>query len=200
MLLRGKGVGLLRVAVIVIALAGSGFFLVRSSGPKLVAVQAAEQQLDSAELDRQAAAAQAAVAVTLAAEARAATKPPLARVESLRSRVAVQRGAELRVQGAGAAAPIIVPVPPLVTERIQADSAAIRVLSVALTQDARALAAQRQQLVTEDRARDAARLTIAQLERERAPRCGRRCGMVLGAVGIVALGVAIDQTRRLIAP
>ena len=42
------------------------------------------------------------------------------------------------------------------------------------------------------------RLEAAALERERRPRCGRRCGMVLGAVSIVALGIAVDHTRRLV--
>lgn len=199
MLLSGKGAALLRVALIVLALAGSVMFLLRSSA-KPVAVQAAEQRLDSAEVQRRAATARAAIAVTRAAEARAATQAPLARVASLRSRVMVERTGELLVQNTGADAPTTVPVPPLVTERIQTDSAAIATLSVALTRDAQAAAAQDQRLVAEAKARDAARLTIAKLERERAPRCGRRCGMVLGAASVVALGLAVGQMRRLLAP
>jgi hypothetical protein len=91
-----------------------------------------------------------------------------------------------------------VPVPTLVTERIQADSVAITTLSVALTEDARAAAAQEERLVAESKVREAAGLTIATLEHERRPRCGRRCGMVLGAASIIALGIAVDQTRRLL--
>ncbi|HKW47323.1 MAG TPA: hypothetical protein VJN70_07755, partial [Gemmatimonadaceae bacterium] len=86
---------------------------------------------------------------------------------------------------------------PLVTERIQADSIAIAALSVSLTEDTRATAALEERLVAEAKVRDAAGLTIAALERERRPRCGRRCGIVLGAASIVALGIAVDQTRRL---
>jgi hypothetical protein len=200
MLLNGKSAGPLRVALIVVALAGSGVFLLRSSPAKPVAVQAAEQRLDSAERERDAVAARASVVVARAAEARAAAKPALAQVESLRSRVTVERAGELRVLNTGAAASTTVPVPALVTERIKADSAAISALSVALIEDSRAAAAQDELLVVEAKARDAARLTIAQLERERHPKCGRRCGMLLGAASIVALGIALNQTRRLLAP
>ena len=133
-----------------------------------------------------------------AVETRAATVQPLARVESLRSRVRISGPGQLRVQDTGAAAATVVPVPPLVVERIETDSAAISALSLALTWDQRAAAAQQDQLVAEAKVSDAARLTIKALERERAPRCGRRCGMVLGAASVVALGIAMDQTRRLV--
>ena len=123
-----------------------------------------------------------------------AAKPVVARAETLHSSVKVERAGELRVQET------LVPVPPLVTERFQADSAAISALTVALTWDAKAAAAQDERLIAETRAQDAAHLTIAALERERAPRCGRRCGMLLGAASIVALGIAVDQTRRLLHP
>jgi hypothetical protein len=89
-------------------------------------------------------------------------------------------------------------VPPLVTDRLRADSAAISALSLALTSDSTALASQEALLMARAQINEAARRTIAALERERQPRCGRRCGMVLGAVSIVALGVALDQTRRLL--
>jgi hypothetical protein len=169
-----------------------------SFGGKPAAVRAAEQRLETAELERQATAAHAAVVLRHAVEARAATKPAVARVESLRSRVTVERADQLRVQETDAAEVRLVDVPPLVTERMQADSAAISALSVALTWDSRAAAALEERLVAETKAREAARVTIAALERERKPRCGRRCGMVLGAASIVALGIAVDQTRRML--
>jgi hypothetical protein len=197
MLPNSRGVHVLRIAIVATAFAGSGVFLLRSSPAKRPAVQAAEQGLKVAELEREATAARAALVVRQAAMARAATRPALARAESLRPRVSVERAGWLRVHAAGASAPMEVPVPSLVTERIQADSAAISALTLALTWDTRAAGAQEERVVVEARANAAARLTIRQLERERGPRCGRRCGMVLGAISVVALGIAVDQTRRL---
>jgi hypothetical protein len=95
------------------------------------------------------------------------------------------------VQESAAAETTLVQVPPLVTDRIQADSVAISALSVALTWDSSAVAAQQQQLSADAKVEDAARLTIGALERERRPRCGWRCGMLLGAASVVALGVAV---------
>jgi hypothetical protein len=135
-----------------------------------------------------------------AAEVRAATKPAIAHVQLLHARVKVERSGLLSVNNGAGAEATLVPVPPLVTERIQADSVAITALSLALTEDTRAVAAQEERLVAERKVRDAAGLTIATLERERRPRCGHRCGMLLGAASIVALGIAVDQTRRLLRP
>ena len=119
-----------------------------------------------------------------AAEAREAIKPALRHAESLHARVKVESSGLLRVRDSALAESTLVPVPPLVTDRIQADSVAISALSVALMWDSTGAAA-------EVKARDAARATIAALERERRPRCGWRCGMILGAASVVALGIAV---------
>lgn len=146
---------------------------------------------DSVELQRQAAAANAEAVSARATEARAATRAALVHAESLHTRVKVEAAGILRVQDGEAAEARLVPVPPLVTERIEADSVAIGALSVALTWDSTATAAREQQLVADVKALDAARVTIATLEHERRPRCGVRCGIVLGAASVVALGIAI---------
>jgi hypothetical protein len=106
----------------------------------------------------------------------------------------------VRVRSSGSKEATLVPVPPVVTDRLQADSAALSALTVALTWESRTAAAQEEQLVADAKVRDAARITIAELEHERSPRCGRRCGIVLGAAGVVALGLAVDQARRLVHP
>src|SRR5690348_7988430 len=121
-----------RLILVAIALAASAVLMLRSSGPKSATVQVAEGRRDSMELERRAAAARAAVVVARAAEANALTKPALARADFLRSRVTVVRAGQLRVENTGAAEVTVVPVPPLVTERIEADSAAISALSLAL--------------------------------------------------------------------
>ena len=180
-----------RLFLVIIALVAAVVFAFRSSGAKSGAVRSAEGRYEAAVLEQQAKAARAASVTARAAEARAATKPVLAQLESLHARVTVERPGLLRVNDGGAAASTLVPVPPLVTERMQADSVAITALSVALMEDTRAAAAREEQLVAETKVRDAAQLTIAALEHERRPKCGRRCGMVLGAASVVALGIAL---------
>ena len=197
MLPNGAPIRLTRLLLVMIALVAAVVLALRSSGAKPGAVRAAEGRLETAEIEREAVAARAESVAARAAAARATTKPPIARAESLHARVKVERSGLLSVNDGGAAEAILVSVPPLVTERIQADSVAISALSLALTEDARAAAAQEGRLVAESKVRDAAAQTIAAVERERRPRCGRRCGIVLGAASIVALGIALDQTRRL---
>jgi hypothetical protein len=132
----------------------------------------------------EASAARAEVFTAQAAEARKTTKPALARAESVHARVKVVAPGVLRVQDGTPTETTLVRVPPLVTDRIQADSTAISALSVALMWDSTAIAA-------EVKARGAADLTIKTLEREGKPRCGWRCGLLLGAASVVALGIAI---------
>lgn len=191
---------LTRLTLLILVAAVVTAVVLRSFGAKPAAVQAAERRVAALERESGDAAARAAVVVARAADARAATKPALARVDALRARVQIAGTGQLRVEDAGAAVATLVPVPPLVTDRIRADSLAISALSVALTRDTIAAAAQEERLVAEAKTLDAARFTIAALERERKPRCGRRCGMVLGALSIVALGIAVDQTRHIVHP
>ena len=198
MLLDGARTRLLRGTLVVMALAGSGVFLVRSFGGGPVTSQPPEQRLETAELNRQAAAAHTEVVVARAQRATAATKPSIARVESLRMRVVIQDSGQLLVQDPRAVVKTLVTVPPLVIHRMEADSAAIHALTQALTSETQASAALEERLVAEAKVREAARLTITELEHERRPRCGRRCGMLLGAAAIVALGVVVDQTHRLL--
>ena len=169
---------LLRMALVFVLLAIVTALVVRSLGNGS-AVAKGQSRLDAAEAERNAVAVRAAPVVARAAQARAAARPALARAESLHS--------QMRVAYTG------LPVPPLVSERIEADSAAITALSFAVTSDDQAVAAQQEQLVAEAKVSDAARLTIASLEHERTPRCGRRCGMVLGAASVVALGMAFHK-------
>jgi hypothetical protein len=143
-----------------------------------------DSTVETAKAGLEASAARVAVVTARAAEARQATRPALTRAESLHTRVKVESSGLLRVRDSALGESTLVPVPPLVTERIQADSVAISALSVALIWDSTAAAA-------EVKARDAARVTIAALERERRPRCGWRCGMILGAASVVALGIAV---------
>ena len=196
----GAPAGVVRKALFSIALAIAALLLLQSLWTKVATKQAADGRLVTLEAERKATAVRTAMVVARAAEARAAAGPALRRVESLRARVQIAGKGQLRVQPTVAAEAMLVPVPPLVIDRIEADSVALSALSVAQTWDSRGMAALEERLVAETKARDAARLRITELERERSPRCGRRCGMVLGAAGVVALGLAVDQARRLVRP
>jgi hypothetical protein len=200
MLPNGASLHLVRTTLMALALTGAIGFALISLGRKTTTVHAAEGRLDTAETEREAAAVRAAVVVAHAAEARSAAKPALARADSLRARVQIASAGQVRVRSSGSKEATLVPVPPVVTDRLQADSAALSALTVALTWESRTAAAQEEQLVADAKVRDAARITIAELEHERSPRCGRRCGIVLGAAGVVALGLAVDQARRLVHP
>jgi hypothetical protein len=190
MRLEGLPAQVARKALIVLALIAAVVLALHSLGNTDRSVDTAKGGLEAAQLAQRAAASHVAVVTTRAAEARQHTKPVFERAESLHVRVRVEGSGLIRVRDSTPAETILVPVPPLVTDRIQADSAAISALSVVLTWDSSAMAAQKQELAADAKAEGAARLTIAALERERKPRCGWRCGMLLGAVGVVALGIA----------
>ena len=191
MQLSGLAVPAVRKTLIALALVVAVVLGFRSLGNRGQPVTTARADLESAELEQQAAATRAAAVTARAAEAREEAKPALTRAESLHARVRVERSGLLRVQEGPPADSTLVPVPPLVTDRVQADSIAISALSVALTWDSTSVAAQQQQLAADARAAVAAHLTIAALERERKPKCGWRCGMILGAASVVALGIAV---------
>jgi hypothetical protein len=191
MQLKGIRVQRLRTVCAVLALSMAVLLAFHSLGQNDRSVETAKGGFQAAEREQQAAAAQAQAVATQAAEARKQTKPVLARAELLHARVRVERSGLLRVQEGAPAETTLVPVPPLVTDRIQADSVVISALSVALTWDSTAVAAQLQELAADAKAEDAAHKTIAALERERKPRCGWRCGMLLGVTSVVALGIAV---------
>ena len=185
---------LLRVFLPFLLVATATALFLRSCGDE----PRVDNQLQTAEAESQAASVRAAPVVARAAAARAAVKPVISRAESLHARVRIAQAGQLLVNDGPSATGTLVPVPPLVTEQIQADSAAISALSLALAWDARAAEATDSRIAAEAKVNDAARLTIAAMERERSPRCGRRCGMLLGAASVVALAVTVDQTRRLL--
>lgn len=195
-----NGTLLWRATLILALVTGVALFGLYSSRLAPGSVADPAVSLRRADAEREAVSARAAVTVAHAAKARVATRTALARAESLRGRVRIVTSRQLVVQDSEPAKPTLVPVPPLVTERIRADSAAISALSMALVWDGRAMAVQDELLGAEARAGSAARLTIAELQRARSSRCGRRCGMMLGVLGVVALGVACDQARRLVRP
>ena len=175
----GKTVRLVCWGVVALLFIAAALFTVHAFG-----ASHSDSTAEAAKAALEASAARVEVVTAHAAEAREATKPALTHAESLHARVKVESSGVLRVRDSALAESTLVPVPPLVTERIQADSVAISALSVALMWDSTAAAA-------EVKARDAARMTIAALERQRRPRCGWRCSMLLGAASVVALGIAV---------
>jgi hypothetical protein len=93
-------------------------------------------------------------------------------------------------------APVPIAVPPPVVERMQLDSSAVATLgtlvrwkdTVIVRQDRR-IAADSAELVATSNA-------FSALQRVKEPRCGRRCGIILGVGGMLVAAVAAEQVRR----
>ena len=100
MLPNGMPMRLTRLLLVMMALAAAVVLALRSSGAKPGAMQVASGRLEAAELARQAVAARATVVTARAAEARAATMPVIAQVESIHARVKVERSGLLSVNDA----------------------------------------------------------------------------------------------------
>ena len=122
----------------------------------------------------------------------------VSRTSAARARAQVVNSDVVRVSATPNAVPQDLRVPPPVVERMQLDSTAIATLgtlvqwkdTVILRQDRR-ISADSIELVATSHA-------FAALQRVKEPRCGRRCGIVLGVGGMLAAAVAVEQVRRTI--
>ena len=122
----------------------------------------------------------------------------VSRASAARARAHVVNAGVVRVSATPNAVPQDLRVPPPVAERMQLDSTAIATLgtlaqwkdTVILRQDRR-ISADSIELVATSHA-------FAALQRVKEPRCGRRCGIVLGVGGVIAAAVAVEQVRRII--
>src|SRR5437763_5736918 len=127
-----EGIAGARLTVIIVALLAATVLMLRSLGTREPIATTARKRLEASERDRESTTVRAKAVVARAAEARVATKPAVARANALHERVHVVRSGQLLVEDADAGRSTLVPVPSVVTERIQADSVAISALSVAL--------------------------------------------------------------------
>jgi hypothetical protein len=120
----------------------------------------------------------------------------VSRAFAARVRARVVGADDVMISATPNVAPVAVAVPPPVVERMQLDSGAVATLgtlvrwkdTMIVRQDLR-IAADSVELVATSNA-------FTALERVKEPRCGRRCGIVLGVGGMLAAAVAVEQVRR----
>jgi hypothetical protein len=100
-----------------------------------------------------------------------------------RRQVRIGSSITLEVQITPGQAARVIPVPALVVSRLRAHSAAIAVLTEGVAWRESVIVAQGDVIVA---------------ERGRRCRCGRRCGIALGAVGVLAAGLIVREGLRLV--
>lgn len=115
-----------------------------------------------------------------------------------RRRVRILSPTTLAVQLTPDGPPSSVSVPLPVVDRLQSDSTAIEALRLALIADDSLVAGQRSRISADSAARSAATTTIGALERTAHPRCGRRCGVAIGAVALLGAAIAVKQLEQLV--
>ena len=105
-------------------------------------------------------------------------------------RVRIAGASSLSVQLTPGGASTLVAIPAPVVDRLRADSAAVVSLGAAMGWQDSIIVAQRQQIASDSVARTSAGAVIRALDHERRARCGWKCGVVIGVVGLVVLGRA----------
>ena len=190
------------LAVLFVALAAGAYVMnvrSRSHEQSSKAVSVAQTRLVDAESVSREAAARLEGVTERRESVKAASKKALVEALAVGKRVRPGGKTTMLVQTTPELPPRSIRVPEVVVERVRADSSAIAALSLALAWDDSIVTAQGQRILADSVRHEAARETITALERvQRKPRCGRKCGIALGAVGVAVLGVVVDQARRIV--
>lgn len=123
-------------------------------------------------------------------------KAAVARALAARARARIVDATNLIVLAKpnGSAIPIQVPEP--VVERMQLDSGAITALGTLVRWKDTVIVRQDQRISADSLELAATSNAFTMLQREKEPRCGRKCGIVLGVGGMLAAAVTIEQVRR----
>ena len=120
----------------------------------------------------------------------------LSRSTAARARARVAGAAEVVVSAAADAAPAAVKVPAAVVERMELDSTAVATLVTLVRWKDTVIVRQDQRIRADSIELVATTRAFTVLERVKAPRCGRRCGIMLGVGSMLAAAVTIEQVRR----
>ena len=96
------------------------------------------------------------------------------------------------------AEPAVVWVPPPVVERMQLDSTAVAELRVLLQWKDTVIVRQDERITADSLELLARANAFTALQRVKAPRCGRRCGIILGVGSMLAAAVTVEQVRRML--
>jgi hypothetical protein len=132
----------------------------------------------------------------LAAEGEA--QAVVSRAGAARARARVVGVDELMVSATPAAAPLGVRVPAPVVERMQLDSSALAALGTLVRWKDTVIRAQDRRIAADSLELIATSNAFNTLQQVKTPRCGRKCGIVLGIGGMLATAVAVEQVRRTI--
>ena len=92
------------------------------------------------------------------------------------------------------ATPVRVPAP--VVDRMRLDSTAVATLGALLRWKNSVIVAQDRRIAADSLELVASSNAFSALQRVKQPRCGRRCGIVLGVGGMLAAAIAVEQVRR----
>jgi hypothetical protein len=120
----------------------------------------------------------------------------VSRAEAARARARVVGVDDVQVSAVPNAEPAVVCVPPPVVERMQLDSTAVAALRVLLQWKDTVIVRQDERITADSLELLARANAFTALQRVKAPRCGRRCGIILGVGGMLAAAVAVEQVRR----
>ena len=93
--------------------------------------------------------------------------------------------------------PLRVQVPAAVIERMRLDSTAVAMPSTLVRWKDTVIVRQDQLITADSLQLVATSNAFTSLQRVKVPRCGRRCGIVLGVGGMLAAAVAVEQVRRM---
>ena len=192
--------GILRIASVIAALVLVVAFMLHRSEPndaQLAVLRPAARQIADAKEARGAATAAVERAKVSATAAEREAKRAISLAAAARDKVGVKDIDEVTVRVTPDAVPLNVRVPTAVVDRMRLDSSAVVTLgtlvrwkdTVIVAQDRR-ITADSLQLVATSNAFDA-------LQRVKQPRCGRRCGIILGLGGMLAAAVAVGQMKQM---
>jgi hypothetical protein len=120
----------------------------------------------------------------------------LSRAVAARARVRVVSAGELVVRAMPNAESLVVRVPTPVIERMRLDSAAVDALGTLVQRKETVIVAQDRRITADSVELVATSNALSAVERVKQPRCGRKCGIVLGVGGMLAAAVAVEQVRR----
>ena len=120
----------------------------------------------------------------------------LSQAAAARARARIVGADDLAVSITPNAEPLVVPVPTPVVARMQLDSTAVAALGVLVQKKETVIAAQDLRIRADSVELSARSNAFAALQRVKEPRCGRKCGIVLGVGGMLAAAVAVGQVRR----
>ena len=191
--------GILWKATVVAAVALAVALMLHRREPpakQLAALHHATSRVAEAKKARRAAGLEVESAKGSVRAAEGAANAVLSRANMARTRARVMSADDVMVSATLGGPAVSVRLPTPVVERMQLDSTAVATLgtlvrwkdTVIVAQDRR-ITADSMQLVATANAFDA-------LQRVRAPRCARKCGIALGIAGMVAAAVAVEQLRR----